>query len=276
MKYTQEMILQSQSGYCMPFEERENEVEMILGYGKQPHPETGLEFFHHGVDFKAPRYLLSAIASGTVSGIGNDPVHGAYQIIRYGDYDVTYSHLSNIFSGFGSEVKAGQVVSVSGDFLHMEARYKGEELNPIEFLTMIYGNIRSMESRNKPFEAADFATIGDGIHTRYDKDSEEIEQLMLRFFPAYMSDLTSGAYALPQRTEQMLRNILTMASARNYFFEMIPSMENPMGLGRRSIPLAEKVQNLLIEDFLSYLALHHGTYLSTWSDDVKKKFTGRP
>ncbi|MDD2779849.1 MAG: M23 family metallopeptidase [Candidatus Methanomethylophilaceae archaeon] len=269
------MILQSQSGYCMPFEEREKEVEMILGYGKQTNPETGKEFFHHGVDFKAPRYLLSAIASGTVSGIGNDPVHGAYQIIRYGDYDVTYSHLSNIFSGFGKEVKAGQVVSVSGDFLHMEARYKGEELNPIEFLTMIYGNIRSMESRNKPFEATDFATIGDGIHTRYDRDSEEIEQLMLRFFPAYMNDLTSGAYALPQRTEQMLRNILTMASARNYFFEMIPSMENPMGLGRRSVPLAEKVQNLLIEDFLSYLALQHGTCLSTWNDEVKKKFTGR-
>ena len=48
MKYTQEMILQSQSGYCMPFEERENEVEMILGYGKQPHPETdkGHEFLN--------------------------------------------------------------------------------------------------------------------------------------------------------------------------------------------------------------------------------------
>jgi hypothetical protein len=52
-------------------------------------------------------------------------------------------------------------------------------------------------------------------------------------------------------------------------------MENPMGLGRRSVPLAEKVQNLLIEDFLSYLALQHGTYLSTWNDEVKKKFTGR-
>ena len=259
----------------MPFEEKDKEVEVTLGYGRQTHPQSGKEFFHHGVDFKASRYLLSAIASGTVSGIGNDSVHGAYQIIRYGDYEVTYSHLSNIFTAYGREVKAGQVVSVSGDILHMEARYKGEELNPIEFLIMIYGNIRSMEKNGKPFEAADFVTVDEGIHTRYDRDSEEIEQLMLRFFPAYMNDLTNGAYSLPQRTEQMLRNILTMASARNYFFEMIPSMENPMGLGRRSVPLAEKVQNLLIEDFLSYLALRHGTYLSSWDDDVKKKFTGR-
>ena len=99
---------------------------------------------------------------------------------------------------------------------------------------------------------------------------------MLRFFPAYLKDLGSGAYRLPQRTEQSLRNMLMMASARNYFFEMIPSMENPMGLGRRSIPMAAKVQNLLLEDFLGYLALVHGTYLSTWDEGLKKKPSTRP
>lgn len=52
MHYTQEMILHSDSGYCMPFEERNGEVTMTLGYGKQKHPHTGESFFHHGVDFK--------------------------------------------------------------------------------------------------------------------------------------------------------------------------------------------------------------------------------
>ena len=34
MKYTEEMILHSESGYCMPFEEPQGkEVEMTLGYG---------------------------------------------------------------------------------------------------------------------------------------------------------------------------------------------------------------------------------------------------
>ena len=51
MKYTQEMMLQSDSGYCMPFEEKGKDVEMSLGYGKQKHPKTGETFFHHGVDF---------------------------------------------------------------------------------------------------------------------------------------------------------------------------------------------------------------------------------
>ena len=276
MKYSQEMILQSPSGYCMPFEEREKDVELTLGYGKQKHPVTGQEFFHHGVDFNAPRYLLSAVATGTVSGMGTDSVHGAYQIIRYGDYEVTYGHLSNVFATYGKNVKAGQVVSVSGDLLHMEVKYKGEELNPIEFLTMIYGNIRSMERLNKPFGAEDFVTIEGDFRTRYDKDQKEIEQLLLRYFPSYMNDLKDGSYALPSRTEQSLRNIMTLASMKNYFFELIPSAENPMGLGRRSIPLAEKVQNLLIEDFLSYLALNFGVFVSTWPDELKKKHTSRP
>ena len=275
MKYSQEMILQSPSGYCMPFEEREKDVELTLGYGKQKHPVTGQEFFHHGVDFNAPRYLLSAVATGTVSGMGTDSVHGAYQIIRYGDYEVTYGHLSNVFATYGKNVKAGQVVSVSGDLLHMEVKYKGEELNPIEFLTMIYGNIRSMERLNKPFGAEDFVTIEGDFHTRYDKDQKEIEQLLLRYFPSYMNDLKDGSYTLPSRTEQSLRNIMTLASMKNYFFELIPSAENPMGLGRRSIPLAEKVQNLLIEDFLSYLAMNFGVFVSTWPDEFKKKHSSR-
>ena len=131
MKYSQEMILQSPSGYCMPFEEHDKEVEMTLGYGKQLHPKTGVEFFHHGVDFSAPHYLLSAVASGIVSGIGNDTQRGAYLVIRYGDYEVSYGHLSSILVGYGEGVGAGQTVGVSDDVLHLETKYKGEEFDPI-------------------------------------------------------------------------------------------------------------------------------------------------
>ena len=53
MQFTQEMMLHSDSGYCMPFEERDKDVEMTLGYGKQRHPKTNETFFHHGTDFKA-------------------------------------------------------------------------------------------------------------------------------------------------------------------------------------------------------------------------------
>lgn len=73
MKYTEEMILHSDSGYCMPFEEPQGkDVEMSLGYGEQVHPATGEKFFHHGIDFNVRCYMLSAVASGIVSGVGND------------------------------------------------------------------------------------------------------------------------------------------------------------------------------------------------------------
>ena len=54
------------------------------------------------------------------------------------------------------------------------------------------------------------------------------------------------------------------------------SVENPMGLGRRSVPLAARVQNLLLEDFLGYLALMHRTWLGSWDDGLKKKPSTRP
>lgn len=47
-------------------------------------------------------------------------------------------------------------------------------------------------------------------------------------------------------------------------------MANPLGMGARSIPIAERVQNLLIGDFLNYLALRHQIFLSSLSDHEKK------
>ena len=162
MRYTEEMMLQSKSGYCMPFEERGKDVELALGYGNQKHPVTGEPFFHHGLDFEANHYLLSALASGTVAGIGNDAMHGIYQVIRYGKYEVTYAHLANVFVNFGQMVKAGHIVALSGDRLHFEVKFDGKEINPIDFLTMLYGNVKAMEQTGNTgfpeFETYDMKT----------------------------------------------------------------------------------------------------------------------
>ena len=270
MQFTQEMMLHSDSGYCMPFEERNGDVQMSLGYGKQKHPQTGETFFNHGVDFKVNNYLLSAVATGKVTGLGNDAVHGIYQVTRYGDYEVIYSHLSNVFANYGKEVKAGQVIAVSGSSLHIEVKYKGEELNPLEFLTMIYSNLKVMEQHGRPGAAPQFVTLDMDVRTAYDKDQEEIENLMMRFFPDYMTDMSKGIYVLPEHTELALRNIFTMSAMKHYFFETIPSMANPLGMGAKSIPIAERVQNLLIADFLNYRALRHQIFLSSMSAVEKK------
>lgn len=274
MQFTQDMMLHSDSGYCMPFEERDKDVEMTLGYGKQKHPKTGESFFHHGIDFNAPHYMLSAIATGKVTGMGNDSVHGIYQIIRYGDYEVNYGHLSNVFVNYGQAVKAGQVVAVSANLLHIEVKFKGQELNPLEFLTMLYGNLKAVEKQGK-VGMPEFVTIDMDVHTIYDKDQREIEDLMMRFLPTYLSDMQEGLYMVPEHTEQALRNIFTMSAMKNYFYETLPSMANPLGMGARSLPLAEKVQNLLIGDFLNYMALRHQIFLSSMSALEKKKAQDR-
>jgi len=270
MKYTEEMILQSDSGYCMPFEEQQGkDVELSLGYGEQTDPVTGEKFFHHGIDFNVRCYMLSALASGIVSGVGNDSGHGICQTIRYGEYEVTYGNLSNVFAQFGQRVKAGQTVALSGDKLHMTVRFKGEELNPLEFLTMLYGNIQAM--RQAGGHETDYPSgVEMELGTDYDRDKREIEELMLRFLPHYMEDLRHGAYTLPRNTEQSLRHIFTVGAMKEYFYENMPSMANPLGLGHKAMPLACKVQNLLIADFLHYLALRHDVYLSTAGSDIKK------
>ncbi len=276
MNYTEEMILHSTSGYCMPFQEQAGkDVEMTLGYGEQKHPLTGEMFFHHGIDFNVNHYLLSAVASGTVSGIGTDPVHGIYQTVRYGKYEVTYGHLSNVFANFGQPVKAGDTVAISADMLHLGVKFDGEELNPIEFLTMLYGNIKATSKRNT-ISGDDILTFEMELPTNFDKDKREIEELMLRFLPFYMEDLHRGLYTVPEQTELSLRNVFSMGAVKNYFFETMPSMANPLGIGHRAMPLACKVQNLLIADFLNYLALRHDVYLSSMSEAIKKKPVKKP
>ena len=164
--------------------------------------------------------------------------------------------------------------SGSGKSFHMEVAFDGEELNPIEFLTMLYGNIQAL-GKSGHGAAHEFTPFDGEIKTRYDRDKEEIEELILRFLPVYMEDLFRGEYIVPEYTEQSLRNVFTVGAAKNYFFESMPSMANPLGIGSRALPLAGKVQNLLIADFLNYLALRHNVYLSTMSEEVKKNFNPR-
>ena len=275
MNYTQDMNLLSTSGYCMPFEEKDRDVQLTLRYGKQKHPKTGESFFHHGIDFKTNNYFLAAVADGVVSGIGIDrKQYGLYVVIKYSKYEVTYSHMSNVFMQFGQQVKAGLAVGVSSDLLHMEVKYDGEEIDPVEFITMLYGNAKTWSEKGKA--QPEFVAIDMDVHTDYDNDKDEIEKLMMRFFANYMNDLHEGLYSCPQRTEQSLRHLFSAAAMKDYFYESIPSMVNPLGIGRRSVPLVSKVQNLLIGDFLNYMALRHQIFLSTMTSLEKKKLKSKP
>lgn len=269
--YTSGMILMSESGYCMPFEDRDGNVDLVLAYGEQVHPETGEKFFHHGVDFKTYYYLLPALADGKVVGIGNDVKYELHLLVQYGKYVVKYGHLSSVNVLFGQPVRAGLPVGVSGELLHMEVYYDEQEIDPIDFVTMLYSNVVTAGKGIQAGQPIEFVTLDMDVPTKYDHCRDEVEQLMLRYYPAYMEELRKGSYVVSEHTEQSLRNVFTVTAIKNYFFENIPSLANPLGVGKKAAPVVAKVQNLLIADFLNYLAVRQHVFLSGLSEDEKKK-----
>ena len=81
MNYSKDMLLESQSGFMMPFASADDEeIQVTLGFGEQKHPVTGQPFHHRGIDFVCGEKPLFALATGTVVGAGTDAVHGNYII----------------------------------------------------------------------------------------------------------------------------------------------------------------------------------------------------
>lgn len=267
MEYTQEMNLQSASGYCMPFCGMHEEVKLLKPYGDG----------NQGIDLEANRYVLRAVADGIVTAIGSNKELGLHQTTRYGKFEVTYAHISNALVPFGKRVKAGSVLAISGNTLHIEVKYDGVEINPIDFLSMIYGNMR-MTNQGGSADSGfpEFDTIDMDIPTDYDEEQTEIEGLMLQYYPDYLMEVARGLYTVPERTEQTLRNLFSLSAVRHCFFETLPSMANPLGVSERAMPIAAKVQNLLIGDFLNFLALRRQVFLSSLDAESKKKDLTKP
>lgn len=267
MQYTPDMNLLSESGYCMPF--ASEDARPTLLYGEQTHPTTKQKFFHHGVDFGTNNYTLAAVATGKVTGLGEDSVRGYYQTIRYGKYEVTYYHITNVIIPLGKMVKAGAAVSKCGKLLHIGVKYNGEEIDPIDFLEMIWNNIIAQQAIESPDDSEDLTFAGD-LHTKYDKDMDEIQGLIDQFYPSYLSDYIDGEYRAPSSEENKLRNLFSMARERNYFFEVLPNFLNPFGATSRILPIVEKLYSILLGDFLNYLTTKHDIYLSTFQGEKKK------
>ena len=272
MKFSKDMLLESASGFVMPFPGHEgNDVQISLGYGEQTHPKTGEKFYHRGLDLVAYHVPLFAIGTGVVTAVGNDAIHGNFIICRYGKYEVLYGHNANSHVRYGQPVEAGLQIAVSGEFLHFEVLFDGRVIDPVEFLGMLYGNVMQLLSMGMDIPPK-FTDVGVKVTTDYESDWEEIQQMMLRYLPQYMDDLRTGMYEPSVTMTETLRNIFSSTSSQKYFFEQLPTIGNPLGLSGRGAPLARKVQNLLIHDFLSYMALRHHAYVSTWTPEQKKNW----
>lgn len=271
-----DMLLESESGFSMPFWINDNDsAEVTLGFGDQTHPQTGEKFFHQGVDLVAKDVDLFAMASGAIIGAGQNSQHGYYIVAKYGKYEVEYGHVSEAFMSYGTRVSAGERIARSGDFLHLGVKVDGRVTNPMEFLGMVWANINQLKAMGMDKIPVNDELGGKKFKSPYDQESTDILLMMYRFLPFYFNDLRSGAYVPPTRLESSLRNIFAQAAQKDYFYEAVPNLGNPMGLGARSIPLAEKVQGLLLNDFLSYMALNKGMYPASWGEEQKKNFLSK-
>lgn len=269
-----DMLMESASGFMMPFAlDEKEELNVILPFGEQTHPKTGEKFQHQGIDYAVKDKPLYAIASGMVIGAGHDAVHENYIITRYGKYEVTYGHISEAYTPYGTNVKAGQEIAHAGEFLHMGVRFNGKELDPDNFIAMIWANIQQLAAMGITHQPTAEALGNKKIVTKYDDCQDEIMALMLRWLPTYMNELRTKSYTPPKKMEASLKNILSKAADKNYFYETIPNLGNPLGLSGRSAPLVEKIQEILIEDFLGFLAVRQGIYPQSWDESQKKKLS---
>jgi murein DD-endopeptidase len=120
-------------------------VVVTSPYGMRKDPFSGKNYSHKGIDLRAKFQPVYAMMHGTVIKVAQEKKGGLYVIIRHGNYEITYCHLSQSLVRKGCAVKPGDVVAVSGasgtrctgPHLHIGVKYKGKTINPMIMLGFI-------------------------------------------------------------------------------------------------------------------------------------------
>jgi murein DD-endopeptidase MepM/ murein hydrolase activator NlpD len=95
---------------------------------------------HPGIDIAAAVGTpVRASGGGTVAAVGEDPDYGLYVRLRHpSGYETMYGHTSRLLVAEGDDVRAGQVIALTGSsgrstapHLHFEIRRDGKSLDPL-------------------------------------------------------------------------------------------------------------------------------------------------
>jgi murein DD-endopeptidase MepM/ murein hydrolase activator NlpD len=118
-------------------------VTSAFGWREDPvNPVAGQMTFHRAVDLAGRMGdPVKASLKGTVLHVDNNRNLGNFIILKHGDYQTLYAHLSAVSVKAGEEVSQGQVIGkvgetgyTTGPHLHFEVFYKGNRVNPLELL----------------------------------------------------------------------------------------------------------------------------------------------
>jgi murein DD-endopeptidase MepM/ murein hydrolase activator NlpD len=97
------------------------------------------EELHPGIDLAVPEGSdVRAAGGGAVEAAGNDSSYGLFVLLRHpAGYETMYGHLSRVLVSRGDDVRAGQVIALSGNtgrstapHLHFEIRHNGRSIDP--------------------------------------------------------------------------------------------------------------------------------------------------
>ena len=113
-------------------------------YGMRPHPTLGVDQFHYGVDFTAPKgTAIYAAYDGKVVAATYSGSMGNYVMIDHGDSLYTiYMHASALYVSKGDLVARGDTIAAvgstgrsTGNHLHFAVRLNGEYVSPWNYLS---------------------------------------------------------------------------------------------------------------------------------------------
>lgn len=106
-------------------------------FGQRKDPFTGKKRNHNGLDLRAASDEVYAMLDGTIIKTGADKRSGKYITIQYGEFLVSYCHLSRIWIKQGTQVKPGEVVGITGstgrstgEHLHITCRRNNKYVDP--------------------------------------------------------------------------------------------------------------------------------------------------
>jgi murein DD-endopeptidase MepM/ murein hydrolase activator NlpD len=98
---------------------------------------------HAGLDLAVPvGSEVRASGGGRISEAGTDSAYGLFVRIAHGEgYESMYGHLSRVVVGRGEDVRAGQIIALSGNtgrstapHLHFEIRRGGRSVDPLSLV----------------------------------------------------------------------------------------------------------------------------------------------